>query len=103
MKPASTVSAARLASSLSPSLNTLDSQAPISRLLLAQEQPGDEEIEDAEREQGQIFRIEGDEIAGLGERAEADVLEPQRRKTHAHDAACALQRGCRVKVSGEVE
>src|SRR5689334_14107805 len=102
-KKASTASLARLESSLTPRRNTLESQRTMSAVLFAQQQTRRHHVAEAEGEQDEMIGIEIGEAARLGDGAEADVLEPQRGKAHAHEAAAALQGGGRIEIAGEVD
>src|SRR5512134_1886663 len=100
MKKNNTLSRARLANSLHPNRNTFETQRNIvSALLLAQDQTPCDEVSKTKREQRQIFRIEGGEVARLRKSAETDVLEPERGKGHTDEAAGALQRSNRVEIA----
>src|SRR5512135_3829108 len=102
-KNVSTGSLARLASSLTPRRNTLESQRIMSAVLFAQQQARRHEIGNAEGEQDDMIGIELGEAARLGDRSEADVLEPERGKAHADETAAALQGRGRIEIAGEVD
>src|SRR6185437_14375687 len=102
-KKASTMSLARLASSLMPRRNTLESQRTISALLLAEPEARHDQIEETKGEQHEVIGIEVGEVARLGDGAETDVLKPQRGKAHPDEATAALQGGGRIEIAGEID